>query len=136
MTTKEFAKKWFSAIDALDYNQLKELLADNHTFNVSTSPQTLNAEGHIGMLQQMLASFTGGEHTLELTIAEGEWVAIRGRWKGKHTAPFNGIPATGKTLEFTFNDIMRVVNGKLAEENMEWDAMALMTQIGAIPQPA
>ena len=136
MTTKEFAKKWFGTIDSLNYDQLKSMLADNHLFNVSFSPQPLNREGHIGMIQQMMGSFSGSTHTIEQMITEGDWIVVRGRWKGKHTGDFNGIPASNKTVDFTFTDIMHVVNGKLVEESMEWNAMTLMMQIGAIPQPA
>jgi predicted ester cyclase len=83
----------------------------------------------------MMSAFTGG-HRIEQILSEGEWVVTRGRWVGTHTGEFNGIPATGNKVNFTFMDTMHVVNGKLAEEFMEWNAMTLMTQIGAIPQPA
>ncbi len=136
MTTKEFAKKWFETLDAKNYDGLKSLLADNHVFNVSASPQPLNREGHLGLIQQMMSGFSGAGHTIDQLIAEGEWVTIRGRWKAKHTGDFNGIPGSGKMVDFPFIDIMHVVNGKLAEEYMEWNAMTLMMQIGAIPQPA
>ena len=135
MTPKEFAIKWFGALDAKNFDQLKSLMADNHMFKNPVVPEPLNRDNHLGMMQQMMTSFAGS-HTIEQTVSEGDWVAIRGRWTGKHVSDFNGIPATGKPVDFTFTDIMHVVNGKLAEESMEWNAMTLMTQIGAIPQPS
>ena len=135
MTTKEFATKWFGAIDAKNYDSLKSMMADNHQFTNPVTPTPLSAAEHIGMIQQMMASFTG-THTIEQTICEGDWVVTRGRWSGTHTGEFNGIPASGKPVNFSMCDVMHVVNGKLVEEYMEWNAMTLMMQIGAMPQPA
>src|ERR1041385_4502905 len=92
-----------------------------------------HSDMHIGMIQQMMGAFTGS-HQIEQLISEGEWVVVRGRWSGKHTGEFNGIPASGKPVSFTITDIMHVVNDKVTEEFMEWNAMTLMTQIGAMPQ--
>ena len=135
MTPKEFATKWFSSIDAKNYDGLRSMMGNNHRFGNPVMPQPLGADEHIGLIQGMMGSFTGS-HTLEQMICEGEWVVTRGRWSGKHNGDFQGIPATGKPVDFSFTDIMHVVDGKLAEEFMEWNAMTLMTQIGAMPQPA
>jgi predicted ester cyclase len=135
MTPKEFAEKWFKTIDAKDYDGLRSLISSNHKFVNPATPDALIGESHIGMIQGMMSAFTGG-HRIEQILSEGEWVVTRGRWVGTHTGEFNGIPATGNKVNFTFMDTMHVVNGKLAEEFMEWNAMTLMTQIGAIPQPA
>jgi predicted ester cyclase len=135
MTPKEFAEKWFKTIDAKNYDGLKNLMADNHQFRNPATPDALNRDNHIGMIQGMMSAFEGGHH-IEQLISEGDWVVIRGRWKGKHTGEFNGIPATGNPVDFTFVDTMHVVNGKLSEEFMEWSMMTLLTQVGAMPQPA
>ena len=134
MTPKEFAAKWFSTIDANNYDGLKSMMAENHQFSNPATPQPLNGDAHLGMIQQMMGAFTGA-HKIEQQICEGEWVVSRGRWQGKHTGDFNGIPASGRTVDFSMTDIMHVVNGKLVEEFMEWNAMTLMMQIGAIPSP-
>ena len=136
MTPKEFAKKWFSAIDAKNYTGLKNMLADNHQFHNPVVPQAMDREGHINMMQTMLGAFSNGEHHIEQLISEGDWVVVRGRWTGKHTGDFNGIPATGKTVDFTITDILHVVNDRLAEEYMEWNLATLLSQVGAMPQPA
>jgi steroid delta-isomerase-like uncharacterized protein len=67
-------------------------------------------------------------------IAEGEWVA--GRWKGEgtQTGEFAGIPATGKRVSFTGTTVYRVVDGKIAEELGEEDALLVLKQLGVIPE--
>ena len=134
MTPKEFAQKWFKTMDAGNYVGLKALLAEHHQFRNPASEQPLSKEEHIGMIQQMMGALTGN-HQIEQMISEGDWILIRGRWKGKHTGAYNGIPASGHDVDFTFMDVMHVVNDKLVEEHMEWNAMRLQSQIG-IHQPA
>jgi predicted SnoaL-like aldol condensation-catalyzing enzyme len=49
---------------------------------------------------------------------------------------FMGIPPTGREVAFDVIDIVRVRDGQLVEHWNVVDAMALMTQLGALPTPA
>jgi steroid delta-isomerase-like uncharacterized protein len=135
MTNKEFAKAWFKAIDAQDYATLKGRMASDHVFHNPMAPAPLDAAEHIGMIQMMMSAFKG-EHSITLMVEDDSHVVVRGRWKGTHTGPFNGVPASNKTVEFTFTDVMEIKNGKLSREALEMNPMAIMTQIGAMPAAA
>lgn len=132
MTPKDFVTTWFSHIDSKKFDGLKKLMASSHQFNNPMTPAPIGSEQHLGMVQMMTASFDG-KHLVDQVVAEGEWVTARGRWTGKHTGEFNGIAATGKPVEFSWIDMMHVVNGKLEEEYFEMNPMAIMQQIGAVP---
>lgn len=131
MTNKDIAKSWFAAIDKKDFAALKKLLAPDHQFHNPMTPQPLGVDEHIGMIQQMTSAFSG-EHKLTLLVADDSHVAVRGRWTGKHTGEFNGIPATGKPVDFTFTDILEIKNGKVSREAFEMNPMTFMSQIGAM----
>jgi predicted ester cyclase len=49
------------------------------------------------------------------SIETGEWVANRYRITGTHTGDFFGQPPTGKSFEVSGMDMVRVVDGLLAE---------------------
>jgi predicted ester cyclase len=132
MTPKDFITTWFEHIDGKKFDGLKKLMDKNHQFNNPMAPAPLNSEQHLGMMQMMTASFEG-EYLIDKILTEGEWVTARGRWTGKHTGEFNGIPATGKKVEFSWLDMMHIVNGKVVEEYFEMNPMSIMTQIGAVP---
>jgi predicted ester cyclase len=53
---------------------------------------------------------------------------------GTHQGDFAGIPATGKSVEFSGIDIVRVQDGKVAEHWGSTDTLSLMQQIGAVPK--
>jgi predicted ester cyclase len=72
-------------------------------------------------------------------IAEGDYVV--GRWEGggTHTGPafkdflIGGLSAaTGRKMHFTGTTVLKVVNGKIAEEIGLDDGVAALTQLGLI----
>jgi ketosteroid isomerase-like protein len=128
MAHKDIAKDWFASIDANTLDKNASMLADNHQFFNPMTPAPANKEEHIGILK-MMTSGLQGKHILDLVLTEGDHVAVKGRWVGTHAGDFNGIPATGKPVEFTWVDILQIENGKIAREHMEMNPMAIMMQI-------
>jgi predicted ester cyclase len=85
------------------------------------------------------APFVEAVPDLRLTIqdmaAEGDTVAARVAFGGTHRGEFQGIPPTGKEVNFTSMEFNRVVNGKVEEHWVEIDLLRLMGQLGALPEP-
>jgi predicted ester cyclase len=129
MTNKETAKAWFSAIDKKDFDGIKRLMDSDHKFFNPMTPAPVGVDQHVGMMQMMTTAFNG-EHHLDLLISEGDLVTVKGKWRGKHTGEFNGVPATNKNVEFSWIDILQVKNGKVADEYFEMNPMSIMAQIG------
>ena len=71
--------------------------------------------------------------TIEAYLADGDMEACHVILTGTHGGEMAGVPATGKTVEFGGTDIIRVVDGKVAEHWGTTDNMRLMQQIGAMP---
>jgi predicted ester cyclase len=130
MTNKEIVKTWFRHIDSKNFNEVKNLMDSKHSFQNPMTPTPVGIEQHLGMMQMMTSAFEGG-HELQLVLESGDHVVVSGKWKGKHTGEFNGIPASNNPVEFPFIDIFHIVNGKVAEEHMEMNPMIMMQQIGA-----
>ena len=68
-------------------------------------------------------------------FAEGDKALIRFTLRGVHTAPFMGIPATGKTLAVPGLIVYRISGGKIVEHWMQIDNGLMMQQLG-VAQPA
>ena len=56
-------------------------------------------------------------------------------WAGTHEGTLEGIAPTGKPVSGTATIVSRVEDGKIQEDWVNWDALGLMQQIGAIPTP-
>ena len=74
-------------------------------------------------------------------IAEGDYVV--GQWKGggTHTGPaFDDLPVgslpagSGRTMEFTGTTVIKVVDGKIAEEVGLDDGVTVLQQLGLIAE--
>jgi steroid delta-isomerase-like uncharacterized protein len=79
-------------------------------------------------------------HDLRLNIedlyADGETVVARWSCRGVHKGDLSGIAPTGKQFAITGVTICRFTDGKIVEGYVNWDALGLMRQLGAVPEPA
>jgi steroid delta-isomerase-like uncharacterized protein len=65
------------------------------------------------------------------TIEQGDLAMARWSLTMTHTAPFLGIPATGKKITTTGMSVQRFVDGRIVEAWDNWDQLSVMTQLGA-----
>lgn len=91
--------------------------------------------GYAEMLNQFRSAFPDLEHSCDDIMSDGDRVAERFTTTGTHRGEFQGVPATGKRVEFTGTSIFVVRDGKIVEERTSTDLLALMTQLGVIPVP-
>jgi len=74
---------------------------------------------------------------LHLTIldllAEGDQVAIHWRIDGTHKGDFLGVAATGKPVTFQGIALLRITDGKIADDIAYWDNQSILEQLGAVP---
>ena len=115
-----------------DFASVKSFMHKDHRFFNPLSPSEVGPDEHIGMMTQMTNAFTG-THQLELVLEDANHVVVHGRWTGRHTGKFNGIPATQKNINFTFTDIFEFHEGKVRKEVFEMNMMTLLGQLGVIP---
>ena len=65
-------------------------------------------------------------------IEQGDKVVVRARFMGTHNGEFNGIPATGKSVELPFIIIYRFEGGRIAEHWLQANHLELLTQLGVM----
>lgn len=82
----------------------------------------------------MRAGFPDIEARVEDIFGAGDRVAVRLTFRGTHTGKFQGIPATGRSIEYTSIEIYRIAGGLIAEEWICSDMATLMQQISE-PDP-
>lgn len=70
---------------------------------------------------------------IEDMVAAGDKVMVRLRWTGTMTAPFMGMPASGKKMSWTAIATNRIENGKIVERWFNSDVFGMLQQFGLIP---
>lgn len=82
------------------------------------------------------AAFPSYELHADDLVAEGDRVAVRATFRGKHTGDFQGIAATGREVAISLMLFYRLAGGRIAEHWMNADSLGLLQQLGAVPVPA
>jgi predicted ester cyclase len=80
------------------------------------------------------AAFTGIETEVPVLVADVDHVAARWIVSVNHTGPFAGVAPTGRRVVFDGVALYRMRDGRIAETWLYADEMALLQQIGAMPQ--
>jgi steroid delta-isomerase-like uncharacterized protein len=114
-----------------------ELVAPDYVGHDPTQPKPIRGRDgfkqFVGMYQ---AAFDDSLVTIDDQIAEGDQVVTRWTGRGTHTGELMGIAPTGKEVTVSGITVSRLADGKIAEEWELMDALGMLVQLGAVPQPA
>ena len=90
-------------------------------------------EGVKGSIRALRAAFPDLHLAVEDATAAGDRVWLRLRGTGTHEGTFMGLPGTGRAIDITVIEIVRVVDGQLVEHWGVADRFSVAQQIGLVP---
>lgn len=131
---RQRAREYFKAFATKDRDWLEGNVAPGYVRRDTTLP--FPVEGPEGVLQLgdlLLTAFSEIELDIEDTVAEGDKVLVRLRFRGVHSGPFGPYEATGKRFDVGVLDLFRMEDGKIAEQWPAIDNLGLQQQIGMLP---
>ncbi len=111
--------------------------ADFYAPKYRENGEELTPEEFAAGSKSWLDKFENFSATVEKLWACGDKVvASRVRYRAKHIGDFKSVPATGKEIEITGNDIFEFdQNGKVVDHWHEADHLLLYQQVGGEIQP-
>ena len=112
-----------------------EVFAPNFVDHTAPPGSSPDREGLKQLVTVFGAAFSNTSTTVDQLIAEGDKVAWRWTFRGTHTGPFMGIPATGKVITLTGITIDRVVGDQIVERWNQADFAGMMQQLSVTPAP-
>lgn len=80
-------------------------------------------------------AFPDSYFTVEDMIAEGDKVVTRKTFHGTHEGEFMGIPPSGRPVNVSLIDVVRISDGRVVEHWSVGDNLGMMQQLGVIPKP-
>jgi predicted ester cyclase len=114
-----------------------EELLDPQVLDHSRPPGVAaGAEGVRQQFDAFRAAFPDFRATILDQVAEGDKVVTRKVFHGTHEGDLMGIAPTGRQVEITVIDIVRIRDGKIAEHWNVVDQLGLMQQLSVLPEPA
>ena len=114
---------------------IDELVAEGFVDHESLPGQPPGRDGVRFFVEMMRSALPDlSVKSLEPSLAEGNLEAVHTVLAGTHRGELMGVAATGRSVEFESIDIIRTEEGKVVEHWGITDAMALMQQLGALPE--
>jgi steroid delta-isomerase-like uncharacterized protein len=98
-------------------------------------PSALDKAGLKGFYTVLWGGFPDLTIDIDELVGEGDKVVWRITASGTHDGPFQGVPATGKSVKFGAQYTFRFENGKIVERWSTLDRLSLLMQIGAVSLP-
>lgn len=90
------------------------------------------AAGFAETVAGIRAAFPDIKWTVEELLADGDKVTVRWSWKGTHTGPFRGFPASKKQVTDHAIAIYQLKEGRVTHAWIESDRLGFLQQIGVI----
>jgi len=94
-----------------------------------------------GRLARDLEAFEDAKYVVESFFAQGDEFADQWTFTGTNTGPLrlpdgSVIPPTGRPVEIKGMEYVKVRDGKIVVDNLYYDFMAAVAQLGLVPQGA
>ena len=132
---KNLIHRFTTATNTADWDAFDELLTDDFTRHCQATPnvQVTSREAFKKLQQSFLVSMPDQKITLDMLIAEDDKVAAYATYTGTLIGPMGEFQPTGKSVESKFISVFRIEAGRIAELWVEWDNLAMLTQLGLFP---
>ena len=123
---KQVARDVFAAIDAQEFDRLREFWAEDMICEMVGIPEVMSRKDSIEFIQNAYSIFPDFTHELKDLIAEGDKVMAR----VTNLNEFEGLPPTGKKIEYASIHIITFKEGVIKKWWLLEDNFSFMTQLG------
>ena len=97
------------------------------------NPDVVGIDSARAYYANYLTGFSSVTFTIKDVFGQGNKLVKHWNFAGTHTGVFFGIPATGKKVSIDGVTLVRMQDGKIAEERDFFDNLEFMTQLGLMP---
>jgi steroid delta-isomerase-like uncharacterized protein len=116
--------------NAGDLALVPELVADDCRHHDRVFPYMAAGPASLQQLiERVRRAFPDLRFTILDAVRENDEVKVHWKATATQAAEFLGIPAKNKSASITGTSIYRIERGKIVENRMKWDVMALMAQL-------
>ena len=118
-----------------DVSRIGEFYAEDFQANYPMTNWGTGLEGARNLALEIRAAFPDYRERIDELIDAGDRIIVRLTIQGTHQGDYGGLPATGKSVEFTDVTICRIENGRIVEQSGLSDLLTLFVQLGLIELP-
>jgi steroid delta-isomerase-like uncharacterized protein len=123
------ARRWFTEGWTGDLTMAEDIFSEE----VRTNGVRVGVAGPVGRIRDRLTGFPDLTTTIQDMFVSGDKLAVTLIWRGTHTGPYGGVPATGQPVEVRDTAIWHFRDGQVAEILTLQDQFSFLKQIGYLP---
>jgi steroid delta-isomerase-like uncharacterized protein len=124
-------RRWLDALrESLAPEAVAAFFAPDYRRHLSPALPPISADTHLQRMARLRSAFPDASSTLEDVVAQGDRVAFRLTLRGTQRGAFLGAAATGKPIAVSFFGLVRIADGKIAEEWGGLDQADVFRQLG------
>jgi steroid delta-isomerase-like uncharacterized protein len=135
---RRIARRFIEICNQQQFGLMDELFVEDYVHHDPNLPPELQQgrENYKQVIVTLIRAFPDLQGTIDDQVSEGDRVVTRLRWHGTHQGELMGIPPSGKAVDFGMIEIQRITGDKIVEGWVQFDALSMLQQVGAIPVPA
>ncbi|MEW5959646.1 MAG: ester cyclase [Chloroflexota bacterium] len=131
----KIARIVYEKFNSRDFEGAVAYVAANYEgLNVPLGTTLHGPDGFRQFMQGWATAFPDSRVEVTNLVAGEEGVVVEFRGRGTHTGPLIGptgeIPATGREVNVSFCDVLRIENSKITSIHTYYDAATMMGQLG------
>jgi predicted ester cyclase len=126
----QIARRWFTDGWTGDLAMAGDIFGED----LRTNGVHVGVAGPVGRIRERLEAFPDLTTAIEDLFVSGDKLAVTLIWRGTHSGPYGGVPATGKPVEVRDTAIWHFTGGKVTEIFTLQDQFGMLKQIGYLPE--
>ncbi|SEQ86416.1 conserved hypothetical protein, steroid delta-isomerase-related [Hyunsoonleella jejuensis] len=128
-----YSNVWDEIINNGDLDLINDTNFDPNITLVSSPENVVGIENFKSYYSNFTTGFSDVEFTIENIFGQGNDMVKHWHFKGKNTGEFFGMPATNKDVDLTGVTIVKMKDGRIAQEQDFMDNLEFMGQLGIDP---
>jgi steroid delta-isomerase-like uncharacterized protein len=137
--TATIARTVYEAFNDRDFERgLAVIAEDAEWVNMPTDDRFRGPEGFRRDLEQWANAFPDGRIEITNVRTSDDWAVVEFTGRGTNTGPLatpaGEMPATGRSVELQFCDVMEIRDGKIVRGRSYFDMATMMRQLGLMPE--
>ena len=130
-----YTSVWDEIINNGQIDKINNSSFDPEVTLISSPENIVGIDAFKSYYQNYLTGFSDITFTIVDVFGEGDKIVKHWNFKGTHSGDFFGIPATGKTVDVEGVTLVKMKDGKIAQEQDFMDNIVFLQQLGLISNP-
>lgn len=129
---KLYESTWDEIVNKRKIDLINDTNFDTNITLITAPENIIGIEDFKAYYQNYLTGFSDVQFIIVDVFGQGDKIVKHWRFKGKHTGEFFGMPATGKEVDVQGVTLVKMKEGKIAQEQDFLDNLEFMQQLGFI----